>query len=257
MTLHYPAPETRNGSFGETLDVLREVEGWLTDTQARRLWERACALPSPGQIVEIGSFRGRSTIVLARAAPEGVEVVAIDPHAGTDRGPREWVTSDELGERDRLHFEANVQQAGVAARIRHVRQRSQDALDDVAGEVNLLYVDGAHRYPLVRDDLRDWGARVPPGGTLLVHDAFSSVGVTLALLRLMVFASDWSWHGRTGSLAEYRREPVRGAARLRGTLGQLAQLPWFARNLLVKTALVLRLRPLARALGHRSNPWHY
>src|SRR5215216_4634211 len=100
MTLHYPAPETRNGSFGETLDVLREVEGWLTDTQARRLWERACALPSPGQIVEIGSFRGRSTIVLARAAPEGVEVVAIDPHGGGDRGPQEITPDQVRGDED-------------------------------------------------------------------------------------------------------------------------------------------------------------
>jgi len=36
-----------------------------------------------------------------------------------------------------------------------------------------------------------------------VHDAFSCVGVTLPLLRLMVFGREWSWHGCTGSPAEY------------------------------------------------------
>ncbi len=30
---------------------------------------------------------------------------------------------------------------------------------------------------------RDWGARVVPGGRMLVHDSFSSIGVTLAILR--------------------------------------------------------------------------
>jgi predicted O-methyltransferase YrrM len=246
-----------SGSFETALDAVRDIEGWLTDAQARRLWESARALPATARIVEIGSFHGRSTIVLARAAPEGVDVVAIDPHAGTDRGPREWVMSSELGERDRRCFQANLERTGVAGRVRPVRLRSQDALEEVAGDVDLLFVDGAHRYRPVCDDLLRWGGRVRPGGTLFVHDAFSSVGVTLALLRLMVFGSSWSWCGRTGSLAEYRREPVRRAARLGGALRQLAHLPWFTRNLLVKLALVLRLRPVARALGHRSGPWPY
>ena len=53
----------------------------------------------PGaRIVEIGSFRGRSAIVLARAAPEGAEVVAIDPHLGSDRGPQEIAEDRALGE---------------------------------------------------------------------------------------------------------------------------------------------------------------
>jgi SAM-dependent methyltransferase len=246
-----------SGSFEEALDAVRDIEGWLTEAQARRLWESAGAVPAPGRIVEIGSFHGRSTILLARSAPEGSDVVAIDPHAGTDRGPREWVTSSELGESDRRRFQANLERAGVAGRVRQFRLHSHDALGEVTGEVDLLFVDGAHRYRPVCDDLLRWGGRVRPGGTLLVHDAFSSVGVTLALLRLMVFARNWSWRGRIGSLAEYRREPVRGAARVSGTLRQLAQLPWFARNLLVKLALVLRLRPVARALGHRSGPWPY
>jgi predicted O-methyltransferase YrrM len=54
----------------------------MTDAQARMLWDAAAALGAPARIVEIGSYRGRSAIVLARAAPEGVEVIAIDPHAG-------------------------------------------------------------------------------------------------------------------------------------------------------------------------------
>jgi hypothetical protein len=38
---------------------------------------------------------------------------------------------------------------------------------------------------------------------------------------------------------------------------QLAELPYFARSLLVKVALVAHLRPLARLLGHRSGDWPY
>ena len=50
----------------------------MTDAQAQRLWDRACSVREGGRIVEIGSFRGRSTIVLASAASSDAEVVAID-----------------------------------------------------------------------------------------------------------------------------------------------------------------------------------
>ena len=74
-----------------------------------------------------------------------------------------------------------------------MRRPSGDALGDVDGPLALLYVDGAHRFGPARDDLARWGARVAPGGTMLVHDAFSSIGVTLALLAECVFAGGWRY----------------------------------------------------------------
>jgi hypothetical protein len=121
----------------------------------------------------------------------------------------------------------------------------------------MLYVDGAHRYAPARDDIARWGARVSPGGFLLIHDAFSSVGVTLAQARLLFFAGGFEYLGRAGSLVRYRRRELAGRTRLANAGRQLAQLPWFARNVVVKAAIVLRLRPVARALGHRDGPWPY
>jgi predicted O-methyltransferase YrrM len=237
------------------LAEVRDVPGWLSDDQAARLWACAARLRGAGTIVEIGSYRGRSTIVLARAAEEGVEVVAIDPHAGNDRGPQQLAVDAAAGEADHRAFAAHLEAAGVRERVRHVRRPSQDALDAVAGSVDVLYVDGAHRYGPARDDLARWGARVAAGGTLLVHDAFSSVGVTLALLRLLVFGRRFRYVGRSRSLAEYRREEVAGRDRAANALRQLAQLGWFARNLAIKLALAAGLRPLARRLG--SEEWPY
>jgi predicted O-methyltransferase YrrM len=236
----------------DVLGCARRLEGWLTDGQAERLWDRAAALGRGARVVEIGSFRGRSMVVLASAAPDGTELIAIDPHAGTDRGPQEMVTTAALGQSDHQAFLANLDAAGVRDRVRHVRKLSGAAHGDVEGPIDLLYVDGAHRYGPARDDIRGWGARVSPGGTMLVHDSFSSIGVTLALLRLMLAGREWRYAGRVGSLAEYRRERPAAA---RNALRQLAELPWFARNVVVKLALVLRLRPVARLLGHRSDAW--
>src|SRR5262249_55325200 len=149
----------------------------------------------------IGSFRGRSTIVLARAAAEGVAVVAIDPHLGSDRGPQEIAAQPELGEQGTEIFRANLERHGVLHRVGDVRMLSSQA--PLPDTIDLLYVDGAHRFGPARDDLVRWGTRVRDGGTLLVHDSFSSIGVTLALLASVTFSRRWRFVGRDGSLAQY------------------------------------------------------
>jgi SAM-dependent methyltransferase len=241
-------------NFDSAMATAAGAEGWLTAAQGRRLFERA---RESRHIVEIGSFRGRSAILLALGAPEGARVTAIDPHAGNDRGPREIHGNAAVGESDLRAFRQNLERAGVAPRVHHVRLPSQDALGEVEGELDLLFVDGAHRFGPARDDLARWGERVRPGGHMLVHDAFSSVGVTLAIGRQLLAGTRFRYLGRSGSLAEYRREDLAWPDRVRNALRQLAELPWFARNLAVKVALIVRLRPLARLLGHRDGPWPY
>ncbi len=250
-----------SGSFGfaDTAAAVADVEGWMTPGQARRLWDRASAVAPGGRIVEIGSFRGRSTIVLARASEAGVDLVAIEPHAGNDRGPREIEGFAEEAAGDHEVFNGNLTAAGVRDRVRHVRafSGSEEAHDAVPGDIDLLYVDGAHRYRPARADLRDWGQRVRGGGVMLVHDSFSSVGVTLALVRTTFLGRGWRYVGRSESMTEYRREPVAGKDRLTHVGRQVAELPWFARNLLIKGLIVARQRRLTRLLGHDPDVWPY
>jgi hypothetical protein len=193
-------------------------------------------------VVEIGSFRGRSAIVMAMALPGGARLAAIDPHAGGDRGPQEIAAEAERGEADNRAFRDNLERAGVTDRVDHYRLPSADAMGSVDGEVDLLYVDGAHRFGPARSDLVHWGARVRDGGAMLLHDSFSSIGVTLATLSSIGLGSQWRYAGRTGSLAEYRRERLAGAVRGRNAARLLAELPWFARNVVLKVLIVLRLR---------------
>ena len=235
-------------SFAATLTGLHDVGGWLSDDQALRLWARALEVEPGGRIVEIGSFQGRSTIVLASAAHANVEVVAIDPHAGNDRGPQQLSGYEAEAGEDHVVFHANLERAGVAGRVRHVRKQSHEALAEVAGPVDVLYIDGAHRFTPALADVREWGDRVAPGGTMLVHDAFSSIGVTLALLRGQLLREGWRYIGRSRSLAEYRREPIRGRERAFSAVRQLAQLGWFAKNVALKVLIATRLK---------RGPWPY
>jgi predicted O-methyltransferase YrrM len=237
-------PEPAATTADAAVAAVDGIEGWLSDGQVRRLFEAARTVPAGGRIVEIGSFRGRSTVVLGLAAAPGVEIVAIDPHAGNDRGPQEISGFEAEAEDDRGVFLANLERAGLAQRITSVRKFSGDAHGDVADPIDLLWVDGAHRFGPARADLRDWGRRVRPGGALLVHDSWSSIGVTLALLVAMTFGRTWRYDGRVGSLASYTK--TRGGAG--SIVRQLAELPWFVLNVIKKVLISLKLRP---------GPWPY
>ena len=231
-------------TFDDALDAIEGVDGWLTAGQARCLFDAAGVVPEGGRIVEIGSFRGRSTIVLGLGAAPGVEIVALDPHAGNDRGPQEIEGFGTEADHDHQVFLDNLEKAGVRDRVTVVRKFSAEAHGDVEGEVDLLWVDGAHRFRPAHDDLRDWGNRVRPGGRMLVHDSFCSVGVTLATLAVVTAGGRWRYDGRERSLAAYTRTPAPLSNRAR----QLAELPWFAANVARKLSIVVR---------RSDDPWPY
>lgn len=222
-------------AFSDAFGLARDVPGWLTEAQAADLYDAAVAAGPEGRVVEIGSHHGRSTIVLATAGPR---VVAVDPFPAAWRygGPgTEQVCRD------------NLARAGVADRVDLRVTTSREARAGWSGPVDVLYVDGKHDYWTVRDDLR-WSDHLVPDGTLFVHDAFSSLGVTAALLRELLGGRRLRYIGRTGSLARL----VPGRPTLRDRVRVLAQLPWWSRNLLVKLLLRLRLTPALRLVGHRN-----
>jgi predicted O-methyltransferase YrrM len=245
-------------TFEEALTAVADVDGWMSPDQAERLYRAAAGTHAGDTVVEIGSFRGRSTIVLASAAPDGVAIVAIDPHAGNDRGPQEIDGFEAQAATDHDVFNANLAAAGVADRVRHVRAFSDDAHREVQGDMAVLYIDGAHRFAPARADIRDWGRRVAPGGTMLIHDSFSSIGVTLAILRELLLSGRFRYVGRARSLTEFRADlDGTGASRALNAARLLLQLPWFAKNLLVKVLISVKLGGLLQKLTGRPPEWPY
>jgi len=225
--------------FDHVWESVADVPGWLTEGQARFLWDAVLRLEPGATVLEIGSHQGRSTVILGHAARAvGARVIAVDAFVdGRLFG----------GASTRERFEANIATAGLTDVVELVVGYSTKLRPGWDRSFDLLYVDGKHDYWTVRDDLR-WSERLPAGGTVLVHDAFSSLGVTLGLLRTLATSSDLAYAGRTGSLARLRR----GRPALTDRLRALGGLPWWVRNLVVKVLLRLHLRPVAHALGHRG-----
>ena len=232
MSTDESAPEL---AFAEVLARIEGIGGWLTAAQARLLWDQAVAVPAGGLIVEIGSHQGRSTVVLASAR---ARVVAIDPFVG-------GAMFGGLATREL--FLRNVDAAGVAARVTLRQDRSTALRPSWHEPIDFLYIDGKHDYWTVSDDLR-WTSFLSAGGRVAIHDAFSSIGVTLALLRHALFSRRLRYLSRVGSLALFEVGVPSRADRLRMAL----QLPWWLRNVGIKVLLRLRLYPIARLFGHHD-----
>jgi len=150
----------------EVVESVRHVGGWLTDREAALLYTLARRCSGAGAIVEIGSWKGRSTICLAKGTRVGSQtpVYAIDPHTGMGGpyGANTW-TFDE--------FKANIAAAGVEEAVIPLVQTSQDAVQEFEQPVELLFIDGGHDYDSVRRDFELWFPKVMDGGVIAFHDA--------------------------------------------------------------------------------------
>lgn len=153
----------------EITALLAGVEGWLSAREAAALFACARRCRGRGVIVEIGSWKGRSTIVLAAGARAGAggPVYAVDPHQGLRH---------HGGEPTFAAFQANVAAAGLADLVRPLEQLSADAARTFTSPVELIYIDGAHDHAAVLEDFTAWFPVVLDGGVMAFHDTVGYPG---------------------------------------------------------------------------------
>jgi glycosyltransferase involved in cell wall biosynthesis/predicted O-methyltransferase YrrM len=154
--------------------ALRGVEGRLGPIEARLLYRSVRDFPpldEPLRAVEIGSWKGRSTIAMACALDErSGEIVAIGGGA-----------VDTFAA-----FTKNISRAGVGDRIRVVREGSNEAGHSVLSEpVHVLFVDGSHRYEDVRSDVQPYFGALADRSVVALNDP-SREGVYRALRELIL-----------------------------------------------------------------------
>jgi precorrin-6B methylase 2 len=173
----------RTHAFGRT-------QGWLLLGEALTLHAAVIDhldATRPISVVEIGSWKGRSTVVLALAvgtASAGT-VIAIDPHDNSVEAEVRGLQDSTLPE-----MVQNLDRAGVSDLVRIHRCRSADVLPAIPdNSVDVLFVDGSHRYEDVLADIAGWRPKLRDGATVAFND-WSMPEVWRALRRsVLPFAS--------------------------------------------------------------------
>jgi predicted O-methyltransferase YrrM len=192
--------------------VAASIDGWLSNAQGRALFQAAASTTGRGAIVEIGSWKGRSTIWLAMGARlAGQRVCAVDRH----RHSREDPTAATLQE-----FLDNLRRAGVADVVDPFVMTSEKAAAQITGPVELLFIDGDHSYEGARRDAELWLPRLVDGGTVMFHDAATAAYTGPRRVVQQMVCRDPRFHGiaRVGSMIAARRTSRRGTgAALWGT----------------------------------------
>ncbi len=175
------------------------VEGWLTPAEAGLLARCVAGAPAVDgmELVEIGSYCGRSTVSLAlaiRACGRPLRLTAIDPHQGYAFA----------GGRDTYQLLVDTLKAsGVDDLVDVVRARSVDVA--LVRPVGLVFIDGLHDGESVRTDYAHMGPHVTRDGLVAFHDYRTAFPGVMGVVNDLLLGSEHELVGFVDSLVVLRR----------------------------------------------------
>ncbi|WP_336318241.1 class I SAM-dependent methyltransferase [Streptomyces lavendofoliae] len=165
----------------EALAAFEAAKGFMPVREGLALHAAATEAGRLGlPLLEVGTYCGRSTILLADAArAAGTVAVTVDHHRGSEEQQPGWeyhdpaVVDPEVGLMDTLPtFRRTLHKAGLEEHVIAVVGRSPQVARVWAGEVGLVFIDGGHTDEHATADYEGWAPRVAEGGLLVVHDVF-------------------------------------------------------------------------------------
>lgn len=165
----------------EVLAAFEAAKGFMPVREGLALYAAAVEAGRLGlPLLEVGTYCGRSTILLADAArAAGTVAVTVDHHRGSEEQQPGWeyhdpsVVDPEVGLMDTLPtFRRTLHAAGLEEHVIAVVGRSPQVARVWAGQVGLVFVDGGHTDEHAANDYEGWAPRVAAGGLLVIHDVF-------------------------------------------------------------------------------------
>ena len=166
------------GKVPADLALAMAAEGQTRRGEARCLYELAREASQEGVIVEIGSYRGETTIALAKGSVRGsrIPVYAVDPHGFFPASGALPAKGENYGPQDNAAFFRNVLFSGAAPMVHSIGLPSKQAVSGWKQAISLLWIDGCHDYDSVREDFLSWSPFVFPGGWVAFHDSSDPAG---------------------------------------------------------------------------------
>ncbi|MCX4726888.1 class I SAM-dependent methyltransferase [Streptomyces sp. NBC_01020] len=164
-----------------TLAAFEAAKGFMPADEGLALYEAAVLAAGLGlPLLEVGTYCGRSTLLIADAArAAGVPAITVDHHRGSEEQQPGWeyhdpsVVDPEVGLMDTLPtFRRTLHKAGLEDHVIAMVGRSPQVAKAWGGPLGLVFIDGGHTDEHASGDYEGWAPHLAEGGLLLVHDVF-------------------------------------------------------------------------------------
>ncbi|WP_067862227.1 class I SAM-dependent methyltransferase [Nocardia shimofusensis] len=164
----------------ELFQLSRGVRGFLPEDEGQALHDAILRYSSGGPIVEIGTYCGKSTILVGAAArARGSVVYTVDHHRGSEEHQPGWEYHDtslvdpETGCFDTLpEFRHAILRAGLGETVVALVGSSRQLSSVWGAPLDFLFIDGGHTEEAAQNDYSGWAKFVAAGKALAIHDVF-------------------------------------------------------------------------------------
>ncbi len=192
----------------DLLGRIDDVEGFLSANESTFLALLAAVPTAQGEVLEIGSFKGRSTVILARASELAGDafINAVDPmNAPSDTDPSLGGETSSFPD-----FKNNLERHRVTDRVRHHKMLSTELAETWNRPLRLLWIDGDHTHKGTKLDLDSFLPFLSDGAIVAMHDVLHEFeGGIRVFLEDMILSKHFGASGLCGSIgwAQYHKEP--------------------------------------------------
>ncbi|MFG2112291.1 class I SAM-dependent methyltransferase [Streptomyces sp. NPDC048718] len=165
----------------EILAAFEAAKGFMPVKEGLALYAAAAEAARLGlPLLEVGTYCGRSTILLADVArAAGTVALTVDHHRGSEEQQPGWeyhdptVVDPEVGLMDTLPtFRRTLRKAGLEDHVVALVGRSPQVAAVWAGPLGFVFIDGGHTDEHATNDYEGWAPKVAAGGLLVIHDVF-------------------------------------------------------------------------------------
>jgi len=178
-------------------DFFKQVHGFISLPEAELLYKLASEVLPGGNIVEIGSYQGRSTCALAFGAKEHNGIVwAIDHH------PTYQIGATNYSIEDLQFYYANLAHYQLGRYVRTINLHSDRAFITWQNDIELLFIDGNHEFEQVHKDWTFWS---PLSQVVALHDTAGYHASIDRLVENIIASGTWERSEMVDSLSIFRR----------------------------------------------------
>ncbi len=160
--------------------VYEATKGFMPIDEGAALAIAASSVAHDGPLLEVGSYCGKSAIVLGDVAEAAGSVLfSVDHHRGSEENQSGWehhdidVVDPATGRMDTLpFFRRAIEAAELERSVLSVVGPSAVVAAAWRTSLAFLFIDGGHGVEPARLDFEGWTPHVQSGGLLAIHDVF-------------------------------------------------------------------------------------